>query len=142
MSGAASSAGLETPGALLAARYHEDPALSAEDIACSAGYRLLFEAVGFELHAGEWLQLTGPNGSGKTTLLRAIAGLVRPARGTIRWHGIPTHGGIPSLAREHALSGTHRWLERVFEHPGQPGPSGPTGPGPGRKGRRSFCNRP
>ena len=112
MSGATSPAGPESPGALLASRYHEDPALSAEDIACSAGYRLLFEAVGFELHTGEWLQLTGPNGSGKTTLLRAIAGLVRPARGTILWHGIPRMAGSPAWHASMLFQGHHAgWKE-------------------------------
>jgi molybdate transport system ATP-binding protein len=32
---------------------------------------------------GETVALVGPSGSGKTTVLRAIAGLVRPSRGTI-----------------------------------------------------------
>ena len=36
---------------------------------------------------GEVLALVGPSGSGKTTLLRTIAGLVRPASGTIRCRG-------------------------------------------------------
>ncbi len=33
--------------------------------------------------AGELVLLLGPNGAGKTTLLRAIAGLLRPLRGTV-----------------------------------------------------------
>lgn len=36
-----------------------------------------------ELRAGRVLAVLGPNGSGKTTLLRALAGLVRPAAGSI-----------------------------------------------------------
>ena len=39
------------------------------------------------ISAGELVLVTGPNGSGKTTLLRAIAGLTRPAAGTIGWSG-------------------------------------------------------
>ncbi len=41
----------------------------------------------FTLGAGELLALTGRNGSGKTTLLRALALLVRPDAGTVRWQG-------------------------------------------------------
>lgn len=37
--------------------------------------------------AGEIVALVGSNGAGKSTLLRAIAGLVRPRAGRIRWEG-------------------------------------------------------
>ena len=37
--------------------------------------------------AGALLAVTGPSGSGKSTLLYAIAGLLRPQRGAIRWDG-------------------------------------------------------
>jgi putative ABC transport system ATP-binding protein len=36
---------------------------------------------------GALLAVTGPSGSGKSTLLYAIAGLIRPQRGAIRWDG-------------------------------------------------------
>ncbi len=36
---------------------------------------------------GELLALVGPSGSGKTSVLRAIAGLLRPAQGTVRCNG-------------------------------------------------------
>jgi putative ABC transport system ATP-binding protein len=35
--------------------------------------------------AGALLAITGPSGSGKSTLLYALAGLLRPQRGTIHW---------------------------------------------------------
>jgi len=70
-------------------------ALVAAELACAAGIRTLFTGVGFELQAGGWLQLTGPNGTGKTTLLRALAGLVRPTAGQVRWNGEPRRVGDP-----------------------------------------------
>lgn len=45
---------------------------------------------------GEIVAVLGPSGSGKSTLLRAIAGLVPPSAGDIRWDGhsleaVPSH---------------------------------------------------
>jgi ABC-2 type transport system ATP-binding protein len=37
----------------------------------------------FEVQAGAILGLVGPNGAGKTTTLRALAGIIRPTRGTL-----------------------------------------------------------
>ena len=37
--------------------------------------------------AGQVVALLGSNGAGKTTTLNAIAGLVRPTRGSIDWRG-------------------------------------------------------
>jgi len=58
-----------------------------------------------DLHVGEGeaVALLGPNGAGKTTLLRAIMGLVKHRRGSIRVRGreltrLPTH----RIARGHA----------------------------------------
>ncbi len=58
-----------------------------ESLAVMRGGRGLFEGLSFDLQAGEAVALTGPNGSGKTSLLRAIAGMVRPAAGTVRFSG-------------------------------------------------------
>lgn len=54
------------------------------DLACRHGSRLIFSGVGFRVGPGGLLVVHGPNGSGKTTLLRCLAGLTRPASGTIR----------------------------------------------------------
>jgi heme exporter protein A len=63
------------------------PLLEVSGLACRRGGRPVFDRLSFALGAGELLALTGRNGSGKTTLLRALALLVRPEAGTIRWQG-------------------------------------------------------
>src|SRR3954452_9259761 len=47
---------------------------------------------------GQLLAVTGPSGAGKTTLLWAMAGLLRPARGTV------AVGGTPLRDRDHAVA--------------------------------------
>ncbi len=48
--------------------------------------RVAITELTFEVHAGEIVTIVGPSGCGKTTLLKALAGLLRPAGGTIRLH--------------------------------------------------------
>jgi len=50
------------------------------------GQQVLF-GVDLEVGSGEVLALLGTNGAGKSTVLRAISGLVRPDRGSIRLRG-------------------------------------------------------
>jgi ABC-type Mn2+/Zn2+ transport system ATPase subunit len=58
-------------------------AVRARDL--ELGYRrvLALAQASFELPAGAVTALIGPNGAGKSTLLHAIAGILRPRRGTI-----------------------------------------------------------
>jgi len=51
--------------------------------------------VSLEMRAGEAIALVGANGAGKTTLIRTIAGMLRPARGSIRLRGNDI-AGLPS----------------------------------------------
>ncbi len=46
----------------------------------------LFEAIGFELHAGERVGLVGPNGCGKSTLMKILAGVDKPDTGSVKLH--------------------------------------------------------
>ena len=54
------------------------------------------KGVSFEVPDGEIVTLIGANGAGKSTTLRAIAGLVRPAAGTITWNGEDITGKAPN----------------------------------------------
>ena len=63
------------------------PALQIEALSCVRGDRTLFRDLSFTVNSGDLLHLKGQNGSGKTTLLRALAGLLLPESGEIRWNG-------------------------------------------------------
>jgi heme exporter protein A len=67
--------------------------LTAEQVSCFRGDRLVLDAVGFAVAAGGALVLVGPNGAGKSTLLRALAGLKRIDGGTITFDGTSEYAG-------------------------------------------------
>lgn len=68
--------------------------LTASDLACRRGDRLLFRGLELSLQAGDALHIAGPNGIGKTSLLRILAGLLRPFGGKV------TRGGAMALLDE------------------------------------------
>ncbi|MBT0769144.1 ABC transporter ATP-binding protein [Kineosporia sp. J2-2] len=45
-----------------------------------------------DVPAGQFLCVLGPSGQGKSTLLRCLAGLLRPAAGSVLAHGVPVTG--------------------------------------------------
>lgn len=49
----------------------------------------VFDALDFQLHAGELALIEGDNGSGKTTLMRILAGLLHVDEGQLLWRGEP-----------------------------------------------------
>lgn len=63
------------------------PAISAKDVACRRGDRLLFRKLSFAVPAGQALHITGANGTGKTTLMRVLAGLTTPYAGEVLREG-------------------------------------------------------
>jgi heme exporter protein A len=71
--------------------------LHVENLAIRRGERLLFKQLSFTIAPGEAVALTGRNGAGKTSLLRAIAGLLRPAAGTVRFEGVPPDAAAGTL---------------------------------------------
>ena len=74
--------------------------------------------VTINVNAGEVVALVGPNGAGKTTLLNTVAGLLRPADGTVRFNGADITGAEPAdLVRAGlALVPEHR---RIFSPPSE-----------------------
>jgi branched-chain amino acid transport system ATP-binding protein len=75
--------------------------LQVERVDVAYGALPALHGVSVTVHPGETVALVGPNGAGKTTLLKAIAGLLAPRAGAIRWEG-EALGGEPS----------HRIVER------------------------------
>lgn len=63
--------------------------------------RTLVAELSFSLRGGEALLVTGPNGAGKSTLLRALAGLLRPAAGSIALSGGGIDAEDPVAAHAH-----------------------------------------
>jgi heme exporter protein A len=61
--------------------------LYVEGLAAFRGERLVFRDLTFRLPPAGAMLLLGANGSGKSTLLRLLAGLLRPASGSVFWNG-------------------------------------------------------
>ncbi|MCK6453537.1 MAG: ABC transporter ATP-binding protein [Alphaproteobacteria bacterium] len=63
-----------------------------------AGYSAadeILKGVDFAIEPGEIVGIIGPNGAGKSTLLKAIAGLLKPSRGSITLNDRPIAGHAP-----------------------------------------------
>jgi branched-chain amino acid transport system ATP-binding protein len=72
------------------------PLLQIESLAAGYGKSDVLDNVSLALFAGSLAYVLGPGGAGKTTLFMAIAGLVRPKRGTIRLDGEDIHRKRPT----------------------------------------------
>lgn len=60
----------------------------------------ILEGVSLEVREGEIVTVVGPNGAGKSTLIKAVFGLLRPRRGSVRLRGEEIAGLEPhSIAR-------------------------------------------
>ncbi|GAA3761728.1 ABC transporter ATP-binding protein [Microbacterium kribbense] len=65
----------------------DEPILQVEGLQVGYGRVDAVRGVSFEVPAGALVTLVGANGAGKTSILNAVAGLLRPRRGTIRFRG-------------------------------------------------------
>jgi branched-chain amino acid transport system ATP-binding protein len=69
--------------------------LAVEDLEVSYGDVRALDGVSLEVAEGVIVAIVGANGAGKTTLIRTIAGMLRPARGSIKLRGAGIEG-LPS----------------------------------------------
>jgi branched-chain amino acid transport system ATP-binding protein len=65
------------------------PLLEVDEIHTHYGKSHILDGVSLEVGTGEVVGLLGRNGVGKSTTLKAVAGLVHPSRGEVRFEGRP-----------------------------------------------------
>jgi branched-chain amino acid transport system ATP-binding protein len=75
------------------------PVLEVRGLRVAYGHVEAVRGVSLSVGAGEIVALIGPNGAGKSSTLNAIAGLVRPASGSVRLEGrelagVPSHTAV------------------------------------------------
>lgn len=72
-------------------------AVELQNVSLTMGTQQVLDNVSLAMQDAEFIGVFGPNGAGKTTLMRAILGLVRPDKGTIRVLGAPAARGNPAI---------------------------------------------
>jgi iron complex transport system ATP-binding protein len=65
------------------------PVLAAEGLSLAHGRHQVVHELDLRIEPGVLTALVGPNGSGKTTVLRGLAGLLKPAAGSVTLDGTP-----------------------------------------------------
>ncbi len=61
--------------------------LELTDVHCNIGKHEVLHGINMSVEQGELVCMLGANGAGKSTLFRTIAGVLKPARGTISFKG-------------------------------------------------------
>ena len=67
--------------------------LDVRDLSASYGTLSVLDHVHLRVGRGETIAVLGPNGAGKSTMMKALSGLIRPVRGTIRLAGAANLAG-------------------------------------------------
>jgi NitT/TauT family transport system ATP-binding protein len=83
-------------------------AVDARDVGLTPSRGIdILDNISLRVREGEFVAIVGPSGCGKTTFLNAVAGLVRPTRGSLRVRGGHPLAGRPdssyALARDTLL---------------------------------------
>ncbi|WP_019400934.1 ABC transporter ATP-binding protein [Chelatococcus sp. GW1] len=92
------------------------PMVCVDAVTMSFGDFVAVENVDLTVADGEFLTIVGPTGCGKSTILNAIAGLLKPASGTVSIDGAPVRGvrnDIGYLFQQDALLPWKTALENV-----------------------------
>ena len=100
---------LPPPGLRPAPAGFERIAVSGVTFGYPGADKLALRDVSIEIRRGEVVALVGENGSGKTTLAKVLAGLYRPAAGSVRWDevnigdvdGEPLRERVAVIAQDH-----------------------------------------
>ncbi len=92
------------------------PMVTIDRVTMSFGAYVAVQDVNLSVADGEFLAIVGPTGCGKSTILNAIAGLLKPASGTVALDGRPVGGvqnDIGYLFQQDALLPWKTALENV-----------------------------
>lgn len=92
------------------------PMVSIDAVTMSFGSYVAVQDVNLSVADGEFLAIVGPTGCGKSTILNAIAGLLKPANGTVAIDGQPVRevqNDIGYLFQQDALLPWKTALENV-----------------------------
>jgi branched-chain amino acid transport system ATP-binding protein len=71
------------------------PMLEVKNLTVSYGVITALHDISFSIARGSIVTLIGANGAGKTTTLRCISGLIKAARGEVRYEGEPVTNHAP-----------------------------------------------
>lgn len=85
------------------------PFLHCVELSHSVGRTPILDSITLDVAEGELVVISGPSGAGKTSLLRLIAGLERPASGTIEI------AGREVSSPRHVVAPASRGVAMVFE---------------------------
>ncbi|MDR2006655.1 MAG: ABC transporter ATP-binding protein [Acidaminococcales bacterium] len=86
--------------------------LELAGISKAYGGKTVLDQVGFHVRQGEILGLLGPNGAGKTTLLKAVSGLTKCDRGTIKAFGLDFQDNKRQILKNTGIVPQENNLER------------------------------